>query len=86
MTTTPPTKSSFPFGATTAVSAKASHSNGLRLSCTFNVKVRPDTKAPKLKCPLDIKQKDPIANYEASASDNDIFHIVEISYDKAPNS
>lgn len=46
VTTTPPTKSSFPFGVTTAVSAKASHSNGLRLSCTFNVKVRPDTMAP----------------------------------------
>ena len=46
VTSTPPTKSAFPFGVTTAVSAKASHSNGLNLSCTFKVTIRPDTMAP----------------------------------------
>ena len=46
--------------------------------------IGPDTEPPKLKCPQNIQQKDPIVDYEASGTDNDTLNPVKITYDKAP--
>ena len=69
---TPASKTFFPFGKTTTVNVNASHSSGINLSCTFDVTIGPDTKAPALTCPQDIKQKEPLVIFEASATDNDL--------------
>ena len=82
---TPPSKTIFPFGQTTTVSVQASHSSNIKLSCFFDVTIGLDKLAPKLICPKDIYQKDPIVNFEASATDNDISNPIKITYDKAPN-
>ena len=69
---TPASKTFFPFDKKTTVNVNASHSSsGLNFSCTFDVTIPPDTKAPALTCPQDIKQKDPLVIFEASATDND---------------
>ena len=60
---TPPSNSFFPYGQTTTVSVQATYSSDLTFSCTFDVKIRPDSIAPTLKCPQDIKQKDPIVKF-----------------------
>ena len=84
---TPPSKTIFTFGQTTTVSVQASHSSSnIKLSCFFDVTIGLDKLAPKLICPKDIYQKDPIVNFEASATDNDTSNPIKIIYDKLPDS
>ena len=66
---TPPSKSFFPYGQTTTVSVQATHSSNLNFSCTFDVKIGPDTLPPTINCPQDIKQKNSLVEFEASATD-----------------
>lgn len=81
---TPASNTFFPYGKTTTVNVQASNASNHKLSCTFDVTLGPDKVAPKLACPSDIKQKNPLVDFEASATDNDLSSPVKITYDKAP--
>ena len=78
---TPPSGSAFPHGKTTTVTVTAIHSSGLNFQCSFSVTLQPDMLAPTVNCPNNIEQLEPVANYEAAATDNSIFPI-KITYDK----
>lgn len=49
------TPAHFPYGKKVKVAVRARHTTDLLLECIIDITIKPDTEAPKLTCPQDIK-------------------------------